>query len=984
MGKIHGRTPGENKIMCMKRLNLKSCLTLFGLFLCAAMFAQSRYSVKAVIKDNSTEEALSFVTAVVAQPGADKPTAYALSDENGVLSISEIKPGKYVIKAELLGYKVFEKTFEVKDKDVDLGELKLIPDEEQLAAAKVSAVGNPIQMKSDTISFTASSVKTTENDVLEDLLKKIPGIEVSEDGSITHNGRSIDKITIDGKTFFLDDPQLASKNLPAKIVDKVKVIEKKSDQAQFTGIDDGEEETIIDLSIKPGMMNGTFGNASAGGGHDVPSTDTKGDYRYQGLAFAGKFTEKTQLAFILNANNTNDRAFRDLSGEMMGNIRGGGMGRGQGGWGRGNGITTSFMTGLSAASNLFDDKMSLGGEYVYNSTDRNVEEESTKTTYLEDSNLLYNSKGISSSYSGGHRFGMRLEHKFSDNTSIIFQPQINFGKGNFSESSTDFTKTYYTSDGNTHNTNSSEKSNYGDNKNLSTQGFALLRQRLWMPGQTMTIMGNYSISTNNLNGYNTSTTTVFGNGSVDDDITSVNQSYKQDQNSYSLWGNATFTQPLGGNFYMEANYSYSWNRSESDKTTIDVETGEVAANYSNSIVNDYINQEIGVNALYQGDGFRVQVGMSAKPTKTHNYTASAADYKVDTTMYRINWAPNAMMHFDIGENGSFRTFYFGRSVQPGTSQLITAADNSNPLSVSFGNPNLSPYFSHGLRGDVRYNNKQSYASVNARWGATYNDNPIVNASWYTNGIAYTMPVNGKSNFSADFNIYMNLPIKRSGFTIMNMSRFSWSSSSNYVGTDINTSDYLKSDGSLDYDKFFGDYAVIKSKLVENGTQSFNFTERLSGKYRNDALELELSGRTRINSSRYSIEDVKDHTTTFNNQIRTTATWTWDLVGLSAKGEFNYNWYNGYSTAQPSEYVLNLELQKSLLNNKMTLSVKGYDILGQAKNLTVTDTANYHTESKNNTLGRYLILSLTYRFGNFGGNNGGMRGPGGPGPRGPRP
>ncbi len=956
----------------------KLAVVLSSLLVGVSMSAQTKtFNVKAVVEDSKGGEKLSFVTVVMAKPGADKPTAYALSEEDGSLVFSEIKPSKYVLKAEFLGYKVFEKEFEVKDADVDLGVLKLVPSEEQLAAAKVSAVGNPIQMKSDTISFTASSVKTTENDMLEDLLKKIPGIEISEDGSITHNGRSIDKITIDGKTFFLDDPQLASKNLPAKIVDKVKVIEKKSDQAQFTGIDDGEEETIIDLSVKPGMLNGFFGNATAGAGHDVPNSDVSGDYRYQSAAFAGKFTEKTQLAFVFNANNTNNRGFRDFSGEMMNTIRGGGMGRGQGGWGRGNGITTSFMTGLNGGANLFNDKMELSGNYLLNSTGKDVQEYSTKTTYLEDSNLLYDSEGASNTNSLGHRFGMRMEHKFSDNTSVIFEPQVYFGKGDFTESSKDHTSTYYTSDGFTLKTNESTKTNAGDNKNLSTSGFALLRQKLWMPGQTMTIMGNYNVSRNDLNGYNNSSTTIFAEDGTSS-LTSVNQKYNQDQNSYSLWGNATFTQPLGGNIYLEANYSYSWNKSQSDKITTDAQTGETVDNYSNSIVNEYINQEIGLNALYQGDGYRVQVGMAAKPTKTHNYTSSGASYKVDTTMTRINWAPNAMVFFNIGENGSFRTFYFGRSAQPSTSQLITVADNSNPLSVSFGNPNLSPYFSHELRGDVRYNNKQTYASVNARWDATYNDNPIVNATWYTNGIAYTMPVNGTSNFSTNFNVYLNLPIKKTGFTFMNMARVGWSQSENFVGNGIDTAKYIKEDGALDYDVFFGDYDEIRSRLVSNGTKTFSFTERAIGKYRNDAIELELGARTRMNSSRYTLDNVNEHTRTFNNQIRTTATWTWDLAGLSAKGEFNYNWYNGYSTAQPDEYVLNLEVEKQLLNKKMTLAIKGYDILGQAKNLTVTDTANYHTESVNNTLGRYIILSLTYRFGNFGGNNGGHRGPGGPG------
>ena len=963
--------------------NLSFFLVFLGLLICGSASAQQRYSLKASIKDASTGEQLSFVTVVVARPGADKPTAYALSEEDGSITVTGLRPAKYYIKAEYLGYKLFQKDFEIKDADLDLGEIKLEPDREQLDAAKVSAVGNPIQMKSDTIAFTASSVKTTDNDMLEDLLKKLPGIEISEDGSITHNGKEINKITIDGKTFFLDDPQLASKNLPAKIVEKVKVIEKKSDQAQFTGIDDGEEETIIDLSVRPGMLNGTFGNAMLGGGHDVPADGLSGDYRFQGAAFAGNFTEDTQISLILNANNTNNRGFRDLSGSMMSGIRGGGMGRGQGGWGSRNGITTSYMGGVNAGGNFFDGRMELSGNYLYNNSTQEVLENSTKTTYLDDSNLISSSDGNSLTNTGGHRFGFRLEHKFSDNTSIIFQPQINFGGGEFTENSNDATQTYYLESDKFFQTNSSQKINSGYNRNLSTSGFALLRQRLWAPGQTITVQANYNVSTNRLNGSNWSSTTVFDEEGSVSDISEVNQNYVQDQNSYSVSANATFTQPLGGNFYLEGVYAYSWNRAFSDKLTTDPDGNKIDS-YSNSIYNEYVNQEIGANALYQGEGFRIQAGLAIKPNKTRNYTTSGSDYEVDLTMRRNNWAPSAMIFFNVGENGSFRTFYFGNSVQPSTSKLITVADNSNPLAVSFGNPNLTPYFSHAIRGDFRYNNKKSYASVNARWGLTANDNPIVNATWYTNGISYTMPVNGPANYSANFNVHLNLPLKSSGFTLMNMTRISWNNSANYVGKDIETSKYLKEDGSLDYNLFFADYDEIHGKLVENYTNSFGFTERLAAKYRNDDLELELSGRSRINASNYTIDEIKDKTLTFNNQIRATATWTWDLTGLSAKGEFNYNWYAGYASAQPSEYVLNLEIQKTVLKKAGTIAIKGYDILGQAKNLTVTDTSNYHTESVNNTLGRYIILSFTYRFGNFGGNGHPGGGPGGPGGPGSRP
>ncbi|MDY0168452.1 MAG: hypothetical protein RBS80_18025, partial [Thermoguttaceae bacterium] len=208
-----------------------------------------------------------------------------------------------------------------------------------------------IIVKKDTVEYQASSFKTTDNDMLEDLLKKLPGVEVSSDGTVTANGKTISKITIDGKTFFLNDPQLATKNIPAKIVEKVKVLEKKSDEAEFTGINDGNEETVIDLSVMKGMMNGWFGDVAAGGGYDLRNAVSDEESaianqstisnkpRFQASGIVARFTEDTQLSFVGNANNTNNRGFADMAGSMMSGMRGGrgmgGMGGGMGGGGGG-------------------------------------------------------------------------------------------------------------------------------------------------------------------------------------------------------------------------------------------------------------------------------------------------------------------------------------------------------------------------------------------------------------------------------------------------------------------------------------------------------------------------------------------------------------------------------------------------------------------------------------------------------------------------
>ena len=968
----------------LKRILLTLCVVLLGV----PAFAQSTNTLKAVLLDSASGEPVSFATVSLTVKGASKPAKYTLSSEQGVVKIDGVKNGTYTIKAELLGYVAYEKEVKVAG-PLDLGELGMDPDKEVLDAAQVSAVGNPIVIKKDTVEYNATSFKTTENDALEDLLKKLPGVEVSEDGSITYNGESIKKITIEGRTFFLDDPQLASKNIPAKLVNKLKVIKKKSEQAEFTGIDDGEEETVIDLSVKKGMMNGTFGNVMAGAGNDIPSSSVAAsDLRYQGAAFVGKFTEKTQIGFIFNGNNTNNRGFNDLSGSMMGSMRGGGgpMGRGQGGWGGSNGITTSYMGGANASSLFFKDKMELTGNYLYNYTDKEVEEATDKVTYLDDHNLLSSSSGSSSTISGGHRFGMRLEHKFSENTSILFEPQINFGTGNFGSNSKTSTDYDYLNGSPIVKANSSESINTGDNRNLSTSGFFLLRQRLGIPGRTLTAMSRYSYSNNELSGANFSNTEYFDEGISQ----KIDQVYDSNSQNTSVFARMTYTEPLGNSFYVEANYSFNWNKNSSDKETRDRVTNQVDYTYSNSIINSSNSQEFGVNALYQNSKMRAQVGFAAIPTNTYNSTTSwnAVTGKYAPQEYEShvwNFSPRVMLWGDLNENTNVRAFYFGRSAQPSVNKLMPVPDNTNPINLSFGNPSLQPYFSHSINTEYRFSNRKTFFSYTVRADGGFVQNPIVSATWYgTGGKAFNMPFNGPTSMNANINFFLNAPIAKSNFSISSMGRLGVSKSASYVGTDIDMSTYDKDGYYAFMEEFIGNFndeAYFNKHIAVNKLSSLSGFERLRVTYRNDNLELSTSARSRFNKSWYSISTMDDTSLTLSNQLNFAANWTWDQPGLTIKSDLDYNWYVGYKTPQDDQVVLNAEIQKFLFKKKVTLALKGYDIFGQAKNLTVMDESNYHSEVVNNTLGRYIILSLTYRFGTFDASK--MRGHGGPGgPGGP--
>ena len=975
---------------------LKFTLTLILSFLTLCAYAQGSFTVKLKLIDAKSAQPLGFATATITPKGESKAARFVMSDENGVAALNKITKGTYVVKVEEMGYKTFEQEILV-DKNIDLGEVKLAEDIEVLDAASVSAVGNPIVIKKDTIEYTASSFKTSDNDMLEELLKKLPGVEVGSDGSITANGETITKIMIDGKAFFLDDPQLASKNIPAKIIEKVKVVEKKSDQALFTGIEDGDEEMVIDLSIKKGMMDGWFGNMMAGGGRDIPGgRSDMNDPRFQGAAMLGRFSDNSQISVILNANNTNNRGFNDIAGSMMQGMRGGGMGMGMGGWGRGNGIATSWMGGLNGSFNFFDDAMELSGNYLYNGSDRFVEESTSRITYLDDKgSYLHNlSSGTNTTFSQGNRFGLRLDHKFSENTSILFQPQINFGMGRYSEHSVFSTDRY--ADGKTTKTNDGFTDSMGDNKNWSTSGFLLLRQRLGKPGRTMSANVRYSFSNNEMIGYNQSLTRtdVDMDDKWDANPELVNQLIDRKSKSASLSGRLVYTEPLAEHLFLEANYQYSWSRNVSVKDVFNsgnlaealgnnvtsLKYEEIGATpdetYSSDILNRSITQRAGVNFSYQTEKFRAQIGAAANPTDTYNKT-NGEEY----TSKVINWSPQAMLNYEFNDNTHIRLFYFGRSAQPSTSQLMPVPDNSDPLNISLGNPYLEPYFNHSIRANFGYTNKQTFTSVNARFGASKVQNGITNAQWYDqDGRQYSIPVNGPGTGSVDGRVMINTPFGGSDFSIFSMTNARYNESTSYIGKGTLKSDeyYNAEAATFNYDKFHADFPVMEDAsdvFTSNKTQTLSFTQRLRFTYRNDFVELNLGGRTRMSKSWYTLENANAQAT-WNSQVDFSMNWTIP-GGFNIISDADYNWYNGYTTEQEDEIILNAEITKLLFKDKFTLAVKAYDILGQSKNLSVSDASNYHLETRNNTLGRYIIFSLTYRFGDFGQMNNRGGGPGGP-------
>jgi hypothetical protein len=526
----------------------------------------------------------------------------------------------------------------------------------------------------------------------------------------------------------------------------------------------------------------------------------------------------------------------------------------------------------------------------------------------------------------------------------------------------------------------------------------LLRQRLGKAGRTISANIRYSFSNNTMQGYNRSLTTVFDEAGLEDPDRQeiVNQYFDRTSNSTSLSGRVVYTEPLTEKLFLEANYQYSWNMNKSTKDTYN--SGSFATSdglpvfdpngmvrddiYSNYVENESHNQRAGLSLSYQAKKFRAQLGAAANPTNTYNKTNEKVyENKV------INWAPQAMVFYELGENTNIRVFYNGRSSQPSTSQLMPVPDNSDPLNISLGNPYLLPYFSHSFRTRFGYTNKKTFTSVNANIRGTITDNALTNAQWYDkSGVRYSIPVNGPATSSYNANIFFNTPFGKSGFSIFAMTFLNYGGSVSYVGTNTfrdTKADmyYDKASATFDHELFYKDYPSLDAApdmFSVNKTQNLGFNQRLRLTYRNDFVELNAGASTRMNKSWYTLN--KEVQPTWNNQVEGNMNWTIP-GGLNIIAEARYNWYNGYTTAQEDEVILNAEITKLLFKKKFTLALKAYDILGQSKNLSVSDSSNYHMESRNNTLGRYIIVSLTYRFGNFVG--GGRRGPGQGGYGGPR-
>lgn len=819
---------------------------------------------------------------------------------------------------------------------IDLGELVV-------TGTKAAVVA-----KEDTLEFNAGSFKTQPNAVVEDLLKKLPGVEVGSDGTIKSNGKTVKKVLVDGKEFFGEDTKMATKNLPSELVDKVQVVDRKSDFARMTGVDDGEEETVINLTVKKSMHNGWFGTLQAGYGTDR---------RYEGSFNISRFNDANQFSIIGGANNINELGFMD-----------GGRGRFMS-FGPSGGINNSQRIGINFSIGKTE-KLRFGGNVFYTHSDRKSES-ATDTQYLFADSVSTRSQAALAR-DRGHNVSadFRLEWKPDEYNSLDFRPNLSFNARHSEMNDTsllragDLLKTLV-------NHNDNRTFNHGTSWNaggtlIYNHKFAARR------GRSFSVRASYSFS-------NTRQRTTSWNDIIyylqQDDSETLYQYIENKQWNNMVRGTLTWTEPLGdstnGNF-LQLSYNAQVRFNNADKSTYNLPLmdlpedldrlpadGIIDLNLSNRFRNRFFNQELKVGFKRVTRKMNLDVGLAFAPSSSKSTDLINPDRNIPTR-WVWNVAPYARLRFKFNKNQALRVHYNARTSQPSISQLQPVVDKSDPLNIVVGNPSLKPTFTQGLR--FFYNNyaEERQQAFNAMLNAEYSTNVVV-ARTVTDpntGGRTTTYANANGNMSLFGGFMLNQPFRNRKWRYSAMLNVSYSSNAGYINGDFNR------------------------------TGNLNLRPELGLTFSSDVFQMTLRPTYSFGMTHNTLES-QDNRYTNTYGFYTDAS-LYLPFGLTLTTDLRYDKSTGFSQGFDNDsWLWNAQLSYSMLHDKsLTFSVRAYDILAMKNNVTRSISANQIIDSRTNDLTRYVMFGVSYTFNTMknrkpNGNPPGMGDFGGDHPRPPR-
>ena len=957
----------------MKRLFISLVAAL------TTMTALAQGTVSGTVIEQDTKDAVIQATAAVLK--GEKIVANAVTNTNGGFSIKVPSDGSYDFRITYVGFKTYTKKIKIEGKDVSLGTVQLEADAIMLKGATVTGHAAKVILKADTFVYNAAAFRTPEGSVAEELVKRLPGAEVSDDGTIKINGKQVKKILVDGKEFMTGDTKTAMKNLPTSIIDRIKAYDKQSDLSRVSGIDDGEEETVLDFGIKQGMNKGFMGNADIGIG-------TKD--RYTGRIFGGVMKDGLNVFLMANANNTNDMGFP------------GGGGGGRFGGGR-QGLTANKMTGLNL--NYEGTTLKLDGSIRWNHSDGDAFSKRNSETMFSSSQSQF-SNNISQNFSRSNNWNgqMRLEWQPDSMTNIMFRPTFRYNSNdgdNFSNEATFDEDPYrYVSDplselstliknGIVQNDRTQRSVSYSDSKNLN--GMLQFNRRLSSTGRNITLQLNAGWSDGDSKSISNSLIDYFNTGVVSGDT--INRYSITPTKNWNYSARLTYSEPIFPKTYLQFSYQYQYRYQKSDRDTYDfgdlLSSGIWNGGYRSW--DSYLGQ-FGVNENSMG-GYRVDnlsrfseyknyihtaevmlrivrkaytfnVGVQMVPQKSH-FVQDYRGVHADTTRVVTNFAPTMDFRWKRSQQSQLRFNYRANTGQPSMSDLLDIVDDSDPLNISKGNPGLKPSFTQNFR--LNYNdyimNHQRAIMTFVNFSIT--SNSIANkTTLLENGKRLTQPENVNGNWNGNIGFMFNTAIDSAGY--FNVNTFT----------------------NLSYNHNVGFVSVDRNKDSERSvTNSMGIGERLAASYRNDWLEIELNGSLNYSRNRSEIQTNNNLDTwqfSYGGMVGITAPW-----GTALTTNMNMQSRRGYADASmnTNELIWNAQLSQSFLKgNALTVSLQLYDILHQQSTISSTLSAMQRSDTEYNAITSYGMLHVIYRLnvfggkgafgGGFGGGRGGRGGRGG--------
>lgn len=919
------------------------------LFVLASQLASAqKFSIKGQVMD-SVSNFLPSATIMLLNPKDSSLVNFAMSDAKGLFEIKNVSKGEYELKITFLGYANYSKRVEADGTSpvIEVGALKLLQQPRQLDELVIKGERAPVAIKGDTIEYNAGSFKTKANANVEDLLKKLPGVEVETDGTVRAQGEEVKRVLVDGKEFFGRDPKMATRNLPADAVDKVQVFDKKSDQAEFTGIEDGQREKTVNLELKEEKRNGMFGNATAGIGTEN---------RYQLKANVNRFRKDQQLSFLGMSNNINEQGFSitdfmNFTGGSQQMMSGGGgavrlsfdsnndSGVPMNFGGRQSGIMTNYAGGVNFNKDL-SKKTQLTSSYFYNRLDQNITKYTDRINYLPpDSSYNFNQLSRQLSTNDNHRVNLTLDHKIDSANSLKFVNGFTFSD---SEMNSNTKSETITEDGAIQ--NESIRNNYSAQTSSNLNSSLLWRHRFSKKGRTVSTNLTLGLSQTNGDGSQDSENHIYTGVPEDIDILQTNT---QSTDNQSYGATVSYTEPLGGRKYLEANYNFRTNRNSVNREVYDIDNGQEIYNttLSSEYNSNYIYNRPGLNFRINRQKYSVTVGASYQTTSLKGDLITQ-DTKIDRQFENV--LPVAHFNYDFSTYKHLRLDYETSMQEPTIQQLQPVVNNSDPFNLSLGNPDLEPAYNHRLNLNFTTFDPARFINLFAFITATYTKNAIANSQTVDGEtfVRTTQPVNVDNNVSLNGNLNFGFPIKPLN------SRFN-------IGPTLAYSNGVS--------VLQGEENNIKKQTV-GGSVRYNYTYK-------EILTIDLSANL---SHQQTLYDFSTPDQVYFNQTYTSEGNLNFLKNYQFNAVFEYLVYNSETTDYNQTIpLLNLSLSRFILkNNSGELKIGVNNLLDKSLSVTQTASDNYLQQETTNNLGRYYMVSFIYAINKHLNPMGGRRGGGG--------